>query len=138
MREVKDMQTNIKTIPSITNDGRGASTFGQREVELSGSAHWMLSDQQNALNFRLRSSSIGYQSDWHVAGDPTLLIILSGTIAIELRDGQSKTFTVGDMFIAQDYLAEACVFNQQMGHRARVVGQRELSALHLKLAKQTG
>ena len=96
----------------------------------------MLSEQQSALNFRLRSSSSGYLSDWHVAGDPTLLIILSGVIELELRSGATKQFSAGEMFIAQDYLIAQSEFNDSHGHRARVVGKDALQALHLKLEKQ--
>jgi len=96
----------------------------------------MLSEQQAALNFRLRSSDAGYESDWHVAGDPTLLIILAGVIEIELRDGSSMQFAKGDMFVAQDYLDNGIALDGSLGHRARVVGQEMFSALHLKLAKR--
>lgn len=126
-----------KKIPSITNDGMGASFFGVREVALNGNENWMLSDQQQALNFRLRSSANSYASDWHVAGDPTLLIILNGAIEIELRDGASKIFSIGELFVAEDYLAESAEFQPGFtGHRARVVGECELQALHLKLDKR--
>lgn len=131
------MKTINKKIPSITNDGVGASVFGVREVALNGDENWSLSDQQQALNFRLRSSASSYESDWHVAGDPTLLIILNGAIEIELRDGASKIFSIGELFVAEDYLIEGVEFNPSLtGHRARVVGERELQALHLKLDKR--
>jgi len=130
------MQSIDRQIPCISSDGRGASIFSVRKIELTGSLDWMLSEQQSALNFRLRSSASGYQSDWHVAGDPTLLIILCGVIEIELRSGATKQFSVGEMFIAQDYLFDQSEFNDSHGHRARVVGQEGLQALHLKLEKQ--
>jgi len=131
------MQGETKQIPCITNDGRGPSKFGVREIVLNGDARWMLSEQQQALNFRLRSSAKPYQSDWHVAGDPTLLIILGGVIEIELRDGSARSFSTGDMFVAEDYLAEEAEFDlNHTGHRARVVSDVELQALHLKLAKR--
>lgn len=131
------MSTISKSIPCITNDERGVSIFGVREISLNGDSSWMLSEQQQALNFRLRSSSMPYESDWHVAGDPTLLIILKGAIEIELRDGSSKIFSVGDMFVAEDYLPAGSEFNSNIsGHRARVIGDSELQALHLKLEKR--
>jgi hypothetical protein len=133
---VNNMQTKNRKIVTIVNHGGGPSSFGVREIELNGSSSWMLSEQQSALNFRLRSSESGYRSDWHVAGDPTLLIITSGAIEIELRDGLSKTFKAGDMFIAEDYLLEGVELNGAEGHRARVVGGEALSALHLKLSKR--
>lgn len=136
MVAVKTMQTSVKKIPSVTNDGYGRSVFGIREIELSGASNWMLSEQQAALNFRLRSSTSPYQSDWHIAGDPTLLIILTGVIEIQLRDGSAQRFSSGDLFVAEDYLIDGVVFDESHGHLARVIGQEQLQALHLKLEKR--
>jgi hypothetical protein len=136
MVAIKTMQTTVKKIPSVTNDGYGKSVFGTREIELSGLSNWMLSEQQSALNFRLRSSTNPYQSDWHLAGDPTLLIILTGVIEIQLRDGSSQQFAAGDLFIAEDYLIDGVVFDDSHGHCAQVIGQEVLEALHLKLDKR--
>jgi len=79
-------------ITCVKNDGKSRSYFEDREVNLSGSEERMLSEQINAVNFRLRTSDNNYQSEWHVAGDPTLLIMLAGSIDIILRDGTSKRF----------------------------------------------
>jgi hypothetical protein len=136
MVAVKTMQASVKKIPSVTNDGCGRSVFGIREIELSGSSNWMLSDQQAALNFRLRSSASSYQSDWHIAGDPTLLIILTGVIEIQLRDGTTQRFAAGDLFVAEDYLSDGVAFDGSHGHCARVIGQEVLQALHLKLDRR--
>ena len=123
-------------IPSVTNDGRGTSLFSTREIALHGEPLRMLSEQQDCVNFRLRHSTANYSSDWHVAGDPTLLVILKGTVAIILRDGTTKTFAAGELFIAEDYLLPEVVFDNAMhGHRAEVVGEEALSVLHLKLAR---
>lgn len=130
------MDTTLEKIPSIVNDGKAKSYWGHHHISLQGDTAWMLSEQQSALNFRLRSSAAGYQSDWHVAGDPTLLLIQAGTIEIELRDGSLKWFSAGEMFVAQDYLDEGIEFTDLLGHRARVVGQETLNALHLKLSKR--
>lgn len=130
------MHIITKKIPSVTNDGHGRSVFDTREIELSGSPDWMLSDQQAAVNFRLRSSSDSYQSTWHVAGDPTLLVILTGVIEIQLRDGSSQRFAAGDLFVAEDYLIDGLVFGDEHGHCAHVIGREALQALHLKLDKR--
>jgi hypothetical protein len=127
----------IKRISCVHNDGRGRSVFSHREVELAGSAERMLSEQVSAVNFRLRTSDASYASSFHVAGDPTLLIILSGTLRIVLRDGDSCDFSAGEMFVAEDYLAEGETFDDNIhGHRAEVVGGSPLSALHLKLERR--
>jgi len=125
-------------IPSIVNDGKGSSFFSTREIALHGNSLRMLSEQQDCVNFRLRHSASNYSSDWHVAGDPTLLVILKGKIGIELRNGNIKEFSVGELFIAEDYLLPDVTFDNTLhGHRAEVVGEEALSVLHLKLEKLT-
>ena len=129
------MQKTI--IPCITNHGRGISSFSTREIALHGEPVRMLTEQQNCVNFRLRHSTSDYASDWHVAGDATLLVILKGTIRIELRNGMTKDFSAGELFIAEDYLLPDIVFDNTIhGHRAEVVGKEDLAVLHLKLEKR--
>lgn len=130
------MTIELSIIPSVRSDGLGASEFSSREIELEGESLRRLSKQQSALNFRLRSSDNSYASDWHVAGDPTLLIILKGAVEIELRNGKTKVFRAGDMFVAEDYLLSSENFSDVHGHRAKVIGDESLSALHLKLEKR--
>ena len=136
MSKNNTVQTTMSVV-CITNDGDNPSYFGKRDIELNGDDQRVLSEQIPAVNFRLRESPSSYVSGWHVAGDPTLLIILSGSISIELRDGQSKHFTSGDMFVAQDFIAKDKVFDSERhGHRACVLGSEKLVALHLKLSKR--
>ena len=132
--------TRIK-IDCVRNDGHKLSYFATREIELSGTPERMLSEQQHAENFRLRTSEPGYESDWHTAGDPTLLVILAGRVEIELRSGEAKTYGAGDLFIAEDYLDnDAQKQNKEnkepLGHRARVIGSQPLTAMHIKLSKR--
>jgi len=124
------------TIPTISNDGREASYFGQRHITLSGDITRQLSDQIDAVNFRLRHSEY-YSSDYHVAGDPTLLIVLSGSIRIDLQNGDSKTFSQGDLYIAEDYLEPDVKFNPTFhGHRAVMTEKIPYKAVHIKLEKR--
>lgn len=124
------------TVPTITNDGQGASYFSTREIELNGDITRQLSDQISVVNFRLRRS-LGYSADYHVAGDPTLLIVLSGTMRIELPSGEHRDFSVGDMYIAEDYLLPEIDFKKgRHGHRAQTLDSLPYNALHLKLARR--
>jgi len=127
---------HILSIPAITNDGQGASHFSQREIALNGDISRQLSEQISAVNFRLRRSE-NYEASFHVAGDPTLLIVLSGTMRISLPNGQSRDFTQGDMYIAQDYLAVGAEFEAGVhGHSAQTVGDVPYNAVHLKLSRR--
>ena len=126
------------SIISIDNNGFERSRFSHRDIQLHGSTERFLSNQINAENFRLRTSDSSYSSNWHIAGDPTLLVILSGTLRIELRSGESLEFSAGELFIANDYLKQNIEFDDKVhGHRAEVLGTQEFSALHIKLEKRT-
>lgn len=97
----------------------------------------VLTDRINAQNLRLRESDPGYKSDWHVAGDPTLIVVQKGTLRICLRNGEYKDFTSGDLFIAQDYLPDHIKFDSDVhGHCAEVLGNEKFSAVHIKLSSR--
>lgn len=95
-----------------------------------------ITERVDALNFRHRLSKPGYFSSWHVAGDPTLIIVRAGILRMTLRNGEYRDFAAGDMFIAQDYLQENETFDDQIhGHTAELIGDENLLAVHIKLAK---
>ena len=72
-----------------------------------------------------------------MAGDPTLLVILSGCVRITLCSGEYRDFSAGEMFIAEDYLTAGVEFTADMhGHMAEVMGAASLSVLHLKLERR--
>ena len=130
-------QTRVMTLPTISNDGKGASFFGSREITLEGELMRQLSDQITAVNFRLRHSE-NYSSDYHVAGDPTLLIVLSGTIKIELPTGETREFSQGDLYVAEDYLeADVKLKKGVHGHRAEMIGDTPYKAVHIKLDRRS-
>lgn len=121
-------------LPVVTINKQGLSIFSEQAFELQQRGGMFLSEQQQAVNFRLRKSAAGYVADWHVAGDPTLITVLEGVLRITLRDGQYKDFSAGDMFVAKDRLLDNQMFNNELhGHRAQVIGDVDLAALHLKL-----
>jgi len=132
------MTNNTFLIPTISNNGNAASVFSVTEIAVSGDPLRLLSEQQACENFRLRQSLPDFASEFHVAGDPTLLVVLTGCIRIELRHGEYRDFSSGQMFIAEDYLAADVDFDATThGHRAEVVGDDSLQVLHLKLAKRS-
>ncbi|WP_211236457.1 hypothetical protein [Marinomonas ushuaiensis] len=116
-------------------NGTGYSVFNDVTYSLENYNGLFITDRMDALNFRHRISEPGYFSSWHVAGDPTLIVIRSGILRITLRNGDYRDFTAGDMFIAQDCLQADEVFNDQVhGHTAELIGDQALSAVHIKLS----
>jgi len=122
-------------VPVLSNEGSGYSRFSEKHYAVEDYNGLFITSRQGALNFRHRMSELGYSSNWHVAGDPTLIIIRSGTLRIGLRDNSYRDFSAGDLFIAQDKLPEDNIFNDAVhGHTAKVIGDDTLLAVHIKLA----
>jgi len=122
-------------VPVLTNEQSGISMFKDVEYSIEDYNGLMITDRQDALNFRYRISEPGYFSSWHVAGDPTLIIIRSGILRMTLRNGEYRDFSAGDLFIAQDKLVEGEVFdNTKHGHTAQLIGESTVQAVHIKLA----
>jgi len=112
-----------------------SSFFSDTQYSLEDYNGLFITDRIDALNFRHRISEPGYFSSWHVAGDPTLIIIRSGILRIGLRNGDYRDFTAGDLFIAQDYLQPNEMFDDLIhGHTAELIGNETLLAVHFKLA----
>jgi hypothetical protein len=107
------------SIPILSNLETTHSYFIERQYPLDDYNGLFISHHQTALNSHHRMSYLGYLSDWHVAGDPTLIIIRLGILRIVLRDKSYRDFVAGDIFIAQDRLPDNIVFNKNVhGHKA--------------------
>ena len=121
-------------IPTITTNENGISIFSTVDFDVHQRGGLFLSEQILSKNFRIRKSDVGYTTDFHLSGDATFIIIQKGSLKIELQNGESNIFTAGDSFIAEDNLPESIEFNIQIhGHKASVVGNETLQAIHIKL-----
>ena len=127
------MKNPIK-ITTITTNEDGISVFSEEEFEVNQRGGMFLTDQIAAKNFRIRKSDAGYKTDFHLSGDATMIIIQKGSLKIELQNGESRIFTIGESFIAKDNLPENIVFDNLIhGHKASVYGDESLQAIHIKL-----
>jgi len=113
------------------------SVFTDETLSLEDYSGLFITQRIDAQNFRHRMSQPDYYSDWHVAGDATLIIIRTGTLRIGLRNGKYRDFSAGDMFIAKDKLQDGEVFDNDIhGHSAKVIGEQVLTAVHIKLSEK--
>lgn len=127
------MENNF-TITCVTVDENFKTIFDKQTYPKTAHGAMQLTDRIDALNLRLRESDAGYKSDWHVAGDPTLIVIQSGIVRIYLRDNTFEEFRSGDLFIAKDYLPKDIPFDDSFhGHRAEMIGEEDFAAVHIKL-----
>jgi len=134
---LNDISVAVLSSPIVANTGKtGHSMFSDMHYSVQDYNGLFITDRIDALNFRHRASEPGYFSSWHVAGDPTLIIIRSGILRMTLRSGEYRDFSAGDMFIAQDHLQLGEEFDDEVhGHTAELIGDETLLAVHIKLAE---
>ncbi|MFN3166010.1 MAG: hypothetical protein ACE37H_02985 [Phycisphaeraceae bacterium] len=125
------------TLPVLLTDLAGRCFWSDRHWPTHDRGGMRLTGRVGCSSLRLRSSAPGYATDWHGAGEPVLVLVRRGVLRIELRDGSARDFGPGDAFIAADaavqsgdaLIPEGC----PEGHRARVIGDAPLEAVHVKL-----
>jgi len=134
---MNDINIPVLSAPIEASTGRtGHSVFSDMHYSLQDYNGLFITDRMDALNFRHRASEPGYFSSWHVAGDPTLIIIRSGTLRMTLRSGEYRDFSAGDQFIAQDHLQVGEAFDNKVhGHTAELIGSETLLAVHIKIGE---
>ena len=121
-------------VATITTNETGISVFDEVEFDVNQRGGMFLTDQIASKNFRIRKSNLGYETDFHLSGDATFIVILKGTLKIELQNGDYKLFSTGEYFIAKDNLPENILFESKIhGHKASVIGDESLEAIHIKL-----
>ncbi len=121
-------------VTTITTNEFGISVFSDINFEVLQRGGLFLTEQIASKNFRIRKSDVGYTTDFHLSGDSTFIIIQKGSLKIELQNGDFKLFSSGDFFIAKDNLPSTIVFDNKIhGHKASVIGNEELQAIHIKL-----
>jgi mannose-6-phosphate isomerase class I len=121
-------------VTTIITNTENVSVFAAETFFLDQKGGMFLTPQIPVKNFRLRKSKVGYQTDFHMAGDATLITILKGKLRITLQNKEYQTFNPGESFIAKDNLPNTITFNPKIhGHQASVVGTEDLEAIHMKL-----
>ncbi|MGC2412760.1 MAG: cupin domain-containing protein [Stellaceae bacterium] len=95
----------------------GGSQFVDLEfaIDLAQSGGWGHRSQViPAQSTVLGELPAGVEQDWHPASRRQILAILSGTVEIEVSDGQKRRLGPGDMFLADDCGSR--------GHKTRTIG----------------
>ena len=123
-----------QSLPLLITSDDGRSIWSQSHWPIETRGGMQISPRIDCSSLRLRISEPGYASDWHVAGDPTLIVVRSGQLRLVLRDGLTRDFKPGEAFIAADQVPAGEAYNDTIhGHRAEVVGDELFEAVHIKL-----
>ena len=71
---------------------------------------------QGATEVFFRRARANYVNDWHQAPERQYVITLSGQWEVEVGDGSKRSFSPGDILLAEDVTGQ--------GHKSRVLGSQ--------------
>lgn len=126
------MSTFMKTILFTDTDGR--AKFREESVPLSqGTPQSMLSEVFASSGYQLRTSPVGFRSQFHCTEAPQWCFILQGHMEIGLQGGVTRVFKPGEHFYSADLLPEGATFNPALhGHCSRQMGSDPLITLFVR------
>ena len=126
------MTTFTKVILFTDTDGR--AKFREESVVLDqGSPQSMLSELFASGGYQLRTSPVGFCSQFHCSGHTQWCFILQGQMEIGVQNGVSRIFKPGGHFYSADLLPEGAVFDAAIhGHWSRQVGPDVLVTLFVR------
>ena len=118
----------------LFTDTDGRARFRAEAVALTqGTPQSMLSDVFASGGYQLRTSPVGFCSQFHCTGAPQWCFILGGQMEIGLQGGVSRTFKPGEHFYSADVLPDGATFDPAVhGHWSRQVGDDPLVTLFVR------
>ncbi len=112
----------------LYTDDDGRARFREQPIALSeGKPQARLSPLMPSGGLQLRTSPVGFRSDFHCTENPQWLFVLSGQMEIGLQDGSTRIFGPGQHFYSADMLPAGATFDARLhGHCSRQVGDEPL------------
>lgn len=120
-----------KVILFTDNDGR--ARFKEEPLPLDqGTPQSALSALLPATGYQLRTSPVGFRSNFHCTGEAQWVFILGGQMEISTHE-ESRIFGPGEHFYSADFLPAGASFDPAVhGHWSRQVGPDPLVTLFLR------
>jgi hypothetical protein len=124
--------TFTKVILYTDTDGR--AQFREEALPLEeGNPQSMLSEVFASGGYQLRTSPVGFRSQFHCSGHTQWCFILQGQMEIGLQGGISRVFHPGQHFYSADLLPQGAVFDPAVhGHWSRQLGDAPLVTLFVR------
>lgn len=118
----------------LFTDSDGRARFRAEELPLDeGTPQARLSALMASGGLQLRSSPVGFRSEFHCTTTPQWVFILGGRMEIGLQDGTSRIFGPGEHFYSADVLPDGAAFDARVhGHWSRQVGDEPLTTLFVR------
>ena len=127
---------NAFTQVILFTDTDGYARFREEPIPLTeGTPQSQLSRVFASGGYQLRTSPVGFRSQFHCTGAPQWCFILSGVMEIGLQGGISRCFHPGEHFYSNDLLPDGATFDPSIhGHWSRQVGDSPLVTLFVRSA----
>ncbi len=125
------MATFTKVI--LFTDTDGFAKFREEAIPLNGGTpQSMLSEVFASGGYQLRTSPVGFRSQFHCSGHTQWCFILQGQMEIGVH-GESRIFKAGEHFYSADLLPEGATFDPAIhGHWSQQVGDQPLVTLFVR------
>lgn len=119
---------------TLFTDTDGRARFREDVLSLDeGTPQARLSAVFPSGGYQLRTSPVGFRSEFHCTGAPQWCFILAGIMEIGLQDGSSRCFHAGEHFYSADVLPTGSAFDRTIhGHWSRQVGDVPLVTLFVR------
>ena len=126
------MTTFTQVVLFTGSDGR--AKFRDEVIPLGqGTPQSMLSEVFVSGGYQLRTSPLGFRSEFHCSGHTQWCFILQGQMEIGLQGGVSRIFKPGEHFYSADLLPQGATFDPTVhGHWSRQVGDAPLVTLFVR------
>jgi len=118
----------------LFTDTDGRARFRENTIALDkGSPQSMLSEVFASGGYQLRTSPVGFRSQFHCTTAPQWCFILGGQMEIGLQGGVTRIFGPGNHFYSADVLPPGETFDAAIhGHWSRQVGDDPLITLFVR------
>ena len=118
----------------LFTDTDGRARFRENAIALDqGSPQTRLSEVFVSGGYQLRTSPVGFRSQFHCTTAPQWCFILGGQMEIGLQGGVSRTFKPGEHFYSADVLPKGTTFDPTIhGHWSRQLGADPLVTLFVR------
>jgi hypothetical protein len=111
----------------LFTDHDGQARFRDEDVALDhGTLQSALSALMPSGGYQLRTSPVGFRSQFHCTTDPQWVIILSGQMEISLQDGSARVFGPGNISIRPTF----CPRGKSLMPHAMVIGAARSGRIH--------
>jgi hypothetical protein len=117
----------------LFTDTDGFAKFREQAIPLNqGNPQSMLSEVFASGGYQLRTSPVGFRSQFHCSGHAQWCFILQGRMEIGTHGG-SRIFGPGQHFYSADLLPQGAVFDPAVhGHWSRQLGDQPLVTLFVR------